>query len=161
MRVPLLRTAYRVAYHLIGLDAVVRRPRGRGVKCVLAHGESVVLVRHTYGPRRTWHIPGGGLKRGETTIDAARREMHEELGLEGVAFESLGRLQFRLQHRPVTIGCVYAQLSDTTLRADPVEIAEARFFSRGALPTPLGEEVRSLVAFAFEAVAARERAMEE
>ncbi len=157
VRVALLRTGYRVAYHLIGAYSLVRRPHSRGVKCVIACGESVVLVRHTYGPRRVWHIPGGGLHRGESTIAAARREMREELGLEDVSYHSLGEVRLRLQHRRVTIGCVHAELADTVLRPDPVEIAEARFFARDALPAPLGEEVRPLVERAFAAAATGER----
>ena len=41
----------------------------------------MLLVRHTYGPR-AWDLPGGAIKRGEPPIDAARREMDEELGLD-------------------------------------------------------------------------------
>ena len=153
----LLRAGYRVAYHLIGAYALVRRPRGRGVKCVLARGDSIVLVRHTYGPRQVWHVPGGGLHRGESTMAAARREMREELGLQDVRYHLLTELGLELQHRRVTIGCVHAELGDAVLRPDPVEIEEARFFARDALPTPLGAEVRTLVELAFDAVAMGER----
>jgi ADP-ribose pyrophosphatase YjhB (NUDIX family) len=156
--VALLRTGYRIAYRLISAYSLVRRPRARGVKCVLAHGDRIVLVRHTYGPRRVWNIPGGGLHRGESTLDAARREMREELGLRDVEFHVLGQLELRLAHRRVTIGCAHAELPGTGLDPDPVEIAEARFFEHDALPAPLGDEVRTLVALAFEATATRQRA---
>ncbi len=153
-----MRTGYRIAYRLISAYSLVRRPRARGVKCVLVHGDSIVLVRHTYGPRRVWNVPGGGLHRGETTLEAARREMREELGLGQVDYHPLGQLELRLAHRRVTIGCVHAELPGTGLDPDPVEIAEARFFARDALPAPLGEEVRTLVGMAFEASATRQRA---
>jgi ADP-ribose pyrophosphatase YjhB (NUDIX family) len=154
----LLRLGYRVAYRLISGYSLVRRPRARGVKCVLLHGDSVVLVRHSYGPRRVWHIPGGGLHRGESAFSAARREMHEELGLQGLGFHVLGELELELAHRRVTIGCVHAELDETELHPDPVEIAEAGWFARDALPAPLGEEVPTLVALAFEAPAVHQRA---
>ncbi len=152
-----LRCAYRVAYHLIGVYGRVRRPAGRGVKCVLVHDQSVVLVRHTYGPRHVWHIPGGGLHRGESVLAAAQREMQEELGVEDVAYHGLGQLQLWLQHRRVSIECVHAELPDAALRADPVEIAEAALFARDALPPTSGPEVGVLVARAFDLVAVRER----
>ncbi len=153
----MLRSAYRLAYHLIGVYGRVRRPEVRGVKCVLIHDQSVVLVRHTYGPRQVWHVPGGGLHRGESVDAAARREMYEELGVQDVGFHSLGRLALRLQHRHVTIDCVHAELPDGALRPDPVEIAEAAFFARDALPATSGPEVRTLVARAFDPAAVRER----
>jgi len=158
-RVALLRIAYRIAYRLLSIYSLLRRKRGRGrgVKCVLVHGDSVVLVRHTYGPRRLWHVPGGGLHRGESTIAAAHREMREELGVDGVTYHLLAEVDLRLAHRNVRIGCVHAELADTVLHPDPVEIAEARFFARDALPAPLGKEVRDLVSRAFATAATSTR----
>jgi 8-oxo-dGTP pyrophosphatase MutT (NUDIX family) len=39
----------------------------------------VVLVRHSYATG--WHLPGGGVKRGESPEKAVLRELEEELGL--------------------------------------------------------------------------------
>jgi len=145
----LQRVAYRVAYRLLGAYAYLLHPRANGVKCVLVHGDEVVLVRHTYGPRRVWQFPGGGLRRNEAALDAARREMREELGLRDLAFEPLTTIELELVHRRVSIAVTRAELPDTVLDPDPVEIAEARFFAHDALPAPLGQEVKAVVKMAF------------
>lgn len=42
----------------------------------------ILLIRRAYEPcAGKWSIPGGAIKLGETTIDALRREVFEELGV--------------------------------------------------------------------------------
>jgi ADP-ribose pyrophosphatase YjhB (NUDIX family) len=58
----------------------VTRPDVRGVLAVPVTPEGrVVLVRLTYDSG--WHLPGGGLKRGEDPQAAILRELAEEIGL--------------------------------------------------------------------------------
>jgi 8-oxo-dGTP pyrophosphatase MutT (NUDIX family) len=42
-------------------------------------GSALLLVRSSY--RAEWHLPGGGIQRGETPEAAAHRELAEETGL--------------------------------------------------------------------------------
>jgi len=42
----------------------------------------ILLIRRAYEPcAGKWSVPGGAIKLGETTIDALRREVFEELGV--------------------------------------------------------------------------------
>lgn len=60
----------------------LRGTRGRGALAVPLTPEGrLVLVRLSYA--RGWHIPGGGIGRGEDARTAALRELAEEIGMTG------------------------------------------------------------------------------
>src|ERR1041385_6583929 len=50
----------------------------------------VMLIERDVGPfAGVWAIPGGFVRRGETLMDAATRELEEETGITGVFLEQL------------------------------------------------------------------------
>jgi 8-oxo-dGTP diphosphatase len=122
----------------------VRRPRVQGVKCVLSSGEQILLVRHTYG-RREWDLPGGLVKRDEPPIDAARREMHEELGVEIETWVPLGAMQTIVYHRLDNMHCFQAELADPRLTIDRGELAAVGWFTRTGLPPDLSGLVPTIL----------------
>lgn len=61
----------------------VRRTRGLtlGVRGLVTNDQGrVLLIEHTY--TRGWHMPGGGVERGEACETALARELVEEAGIE-------------------------------------------------------------------------------
>lgn len=116
-----------------------------GVKCVLTDGDQVLLVRHTYGSRR-WDLPGGGRHRGERSIDAARREMREELGLEIDDWRALGQLLARTERHRQTLDVYGAELSSPTLALDLGELQVAAWFALDQLPLDTATFVRPILA---------------
>lgn len=46
---------------------------------IINEKNEILLVKHTY--QTDWHIPGGGIKTGESTLQALVRELKEEVGL--------------------------------------------------------------------------------
>jgi ADP-ribose pyrophosphatase YjhB (NUDIX family) len=131
--------------------AVSRASRGMtlGVRAVAVDGEGrVMLVRHTY--LEGWWLPGGGVDRGETTGDAAARELFEETGLR--ATEPGRLLSVHSNHRffPGDHVLVYRfdafEAGEMTHRG---EIAEARWFDPKALPADAHRSTRARLAEIF------------
>ena len=73
------RTAFCLAFPLARIWWRLTRPRHEGVVVAVYVGPALLLVRSSY--RRGWHLPGGGVRRGEMPETAARRELAEEIGL--------------------------------------------------------------------------------
>lgn len=62
-------------------------PRIR-VSAVLRWGDRVLLCKHEKGDKGYWLLPGGGVHAGESLLQALRRELHEEVGIdEQIPFE--------------------------------------------------------------------------
>jgi 8-oxo-dGTP pyrophosphatase MutT (NUDIX family) len=143
--VGLRRGLYRLAYAVLSAYWFFRRPHSHGVKCVLTDGGHILLVRHTYG-RPDWELPGGSMKPGEQPMTAARREMHEELGVAIDGWTSLGEVHGRMQYRHDTLHCFQAELHDPALTLDLGELYEARWFPRTNLPNPIGPYTQLVLA---------------
>jgi 8-oxo-dGTP pyrophosphatase MutT (NUDIX family) len=152
-RASLLSRFYRVAYPLARAYWFLTRPKQRGVKCVITRGDYVLLVRHTYGDRGAWDMPGGAIKRGEEPLAAARRETLEELGLSISEWTALGDFFARYEHRDDTMYCFHAVVDGVEPVADRVEIAEARWFPAAALPARTGRFVRRILTMSETAAA--------
>ena len=103
-----------------GLDG-----RMRGV----AGGASFLLCRRAAKMNRhagQWALPGGKLDQGETAIDAALRELHEELGLELSPQHVLGLLDdYTTRSGFVMTPVVIWAGADAVIIPDPAEVAHA------------------------------------
>jgi 8-oxo-dGTP pyrophosphatase MutT (NUDIX family) len=75
----LWRIGLRCAYRLQLAVWYVLRPRIRGAYVAVWHGERVLVIRNSY--RRRLSFPAGGLRRGERLVEAAARELAEEVGI--------------------------------------------------------------------------------
>jgi 8-oxo-dGTP pyrophosphatase MutT (NUDIX family) len=73
------RVALWIAYRVLLAGWFVFRPSRRGVFIAVWHDGRVLVIRNSY---RSWlSLPAGGLQRGETPLDAALRELREEVGI--------------------------------------------------------------------------------
>ncbi|HSP24781.1 MAG TPA: NUDIX domain-containing protein [Saliniramus sp.] len=106
-----------------------------GVRAVVVDDrERVFLVRHTY--TNGWHFPGGGVEPGESALDALRRELQEEAGIETAAEPRLHGVFF---NRAVSLRdhvVVYRidEFEVAAPKSPDLEIAESGFFPIAAPP---------------------------
>ncbi|HLI67544.1 MAG TPA: NUDIX domain-containing protein [Caulobacteraceae bacterium] len=129
-------------------QAYSRRSRGMtlGVRGLVQDGERrVLLVRHTYS--RGWHMPGGGVERGETAADAMTRELLEEAGVTATAplqMVSIHSAEAHFRGDHIVLFRVPAwEIGPPTQTG---EIAEIGWFAPDALPDAATTGTRARVA---------------
>ena len=123
----LIRLAYRVRRFLWrwptrGVRVMARDPAGL-----------LLLVRHRYGQRDLWMLPGGGIARGETPEAAAVREVREETGCELAGVVAVGTFASWAEGRRDTV-FLFRATAVGVPRPDAFEVADARFFAPEGLP---------------------------
>ena len=136
-----------------GLHTYWRFSRGltlgvRGI--VVDASDRVFLIRHTYVPG--WHLPGGGVERGETAIEAVAKELAEEgnvtLGAPPVLMSvHLNRAASAWDH-VLFYRC--EGVSQTAPKLPDREIAEAGFFPLDRLPEGTTSATRRRLSEALE-----------
>lgn len=100
--------------------------------CFDAEGR-VFLVRHSYVPG--WHMPGGGVERGQTAREALARELMEEGNLVFEAEPELFAVYFnRRTSRRDHVVFYRARVIQTMPKLPDREIVETGFFAADALP---------------------------
>src|SRR5580704_12292734 len=111
----------------------------RGV--VLNEARGVLLVEHTYV--HGWHLPGGGVERGESAEEALGRELIEEAGVKlngppHLVAINVNRTNFRGDH------VLLYRIEDwTPCAATSVgEIHQVQWFAADALPVGVTEKTR-------------------
>lgn len=139
---PLHRAALRLAHAARKLWWRSCRPRLRGVQ-ILAFddGGRVLLLRHAYGTGK-WMTPGGGLGRREDPVEAAQRELAEEVGCTLADPWLLGVKTENLYGASNAVHTVTGRLRGQPL-ADRREIVAAALFAPDALPVDMPGQQRS------------------
>jgi 8-oxo-dGTP pyrophosphatase MutT (NUDIX family) len=75
----LYRIGYRGAYLLMKAYWALRRPETHGALVAIWHEGRVLLVRNSY--HEHYGFPGGYVRNGESAVQAALRELREEVGV--------------------------------------------------------------------------------
>lgn len=134
---------------IVGLQAWTRLTGQQRARVVMVNerGE-VLLVKGVIGHRR-WTLPGGGIERGEQPIDAALREVYEELG---VKLSELRQVAFVPKGAATNAGydafVFAAHLAADAFKDElinPYEILAVEWFSLAALPSDISQFARDAI----------------
>lgn len=140
---PVLSPFFRIWWRLT-------RPMTLGARVICSdEAGRILLVRHSY--TEGWYLPGGGVEIGETTREAAIRELAEEGGVEPLETPVLVGLYANQTHFPNDHVALYRvdRCRGCTPRAGP-EIAERGFFARDALPEGVTPGTKRRLAEVFD-----------
>jgi ADP-ribose pyrophosphatase YjhB (NUDIX family) len=146
----MLRRAYRVGYLALRPWWFIARPHTVGTKAVVCRGDEVLLVRHTYGRRDRWDIPGGFVRPGEDPAVALARELFEELGVEPVGTVAIAELAARSDRKRERLFVFAAQVAaGFEPRPSEAEIAAVRWVRHDALPPDTTVFARRMIARSY------------
>lgn len=84
------------------------------------------MIRNSYR-KHGWTFPGGGIKKGESSKNAAKREVQEEIGVQLKNIKSHGNFLSTLEGKKDTIWVFSSKLKDKSFKTDNLEIAEAKW----------------------------------
>ena len=99
-----------------------------GVGGVVVDADKVLIVKRAHEPRKgEWSLPGGTVELGETLVEAVRRELKEETGLDVEVgevvevFDRVHRLDGRIQYHFVIVDYLCRPIGGTLAAADDAE----------------------------------------
>jgi 8-oxo-dGTP diphosphatase len=114
-------------------------------------GHKIAVVERARYPGET-ALPKGKIKEGETTVDAAKREILEETGCEGKNLEFVGTISYSVGSRPKIVFFYKMELArdHSTGPKDKEEIADFKWMRPMEAAQKLThEEARNLVTVVF------------
>lgn len=117
--------------------------RSRRVRVLMLYEGEVLLVRNWLSSQK-WTVPGGGINKSETQLQAAKRELHEEIGLniEETDFIALGEYD---NSNFVSDCFLYQPKERCHILRNKAELIDANWFKVKNLPEPINPIVAALI----------------
>lgn len=118
--------------------------------------DRVFLVKPSYVDG--WHLPGGGVEKGESVLTALARELMEEGNIKLTATPALHGVFFnkRVSRRDHVVLFIVRDFHQETAPKPSHEIVDHAFFPFDALPEDVSRAARARIAEVFKGVAISE-----
>ena len=99
----------------------------------------MLLLKHRFRAGSGWGLPGGFIEAGEQPIDALRRELREEIGLEVEDVKVFAARSFK---KPQQVEVLFRGRANGPVTPRTMEIERAEWFSIDSLPEGLPRDQR-------------------
>ena len=109
------------------------RPKTQGVKCLVENNSKFLFVKLNYAHHK-WTTPGGGVKRGESFLKAAIREVKEETGIDVINITRIGSYESRREYKKDIVEVFWANSDRLETKIDQIEIERTIWFERVEIP---------------------------
>jgi ADP-ribose pyrophosphatase YjhB (NUDIX family) len=126
----------KLVFPLVKLYWRILKPKTFGVKAIIVHPKDpgqILLIQHSYDDKKLWNLPGGGYNPNkETSIEAIKRELKEELAIIPINLIQLGEYKSDKEGKHDTVTIFLAQIPLDKFNLN-YEISQVQWFSIDSL----------------------------